>query len=1334
MRPILRDIEEAGRNLNHERLYDLLLEFHAVPADALSYDRGGTGRRQLRRRNNGLQANMTNMINRRPTTTTTTPTPHTTPDSQTTTPTATPRPEASTTDPVLSRRAHRCTALARHNHLSRAVSSLYSGGLAPPDEATAAALRLLHPTSSSSIPPLPTDSPYRPVLPDSTFVKIWKKRIATGAAPAASGFTGDHGLPLLEDPDCLRGLAYLIELIRNGCLNERCRDLLLSCPLVAVPKPAGGVRPIAIGETLYKMAASYAMHEVLGDAIDILGDDQFALQSGGSEVASLLLKALAEQHSLAATDLQNAFNALDRGHMLRVLFSHRRLAPIFRLVYWSYSSPVSLNIFNRNGSLLDTILSICGTRQGDPLSSLLFSLCISPAIEAAKRAALNATGEQVDVVAISDDVTFSGAPDGIALQVALLTFSEEVALMGLSWVGRKSYFAAFHGQPLDPTTTAFAATHGMRVEREACVIGGTPMGRVPERVQALALAIAEKSQNFFTSIRHSSIPASVADRLLRVCGLPRLNHLSRVGLLGEYSNALDFFDAEVSAAAHFLTRPDPSLPPLLDQLQPPLRFGGLAFRNYQSHVAPYAHWSCIAQAAPHLNRLLPAGLPPAFSTSITNTLALITPQLPPDITTVHLPPPTATPPQVLAFYGNSPALAIKLQRTLTRAAEAATHQATLIAATPLDRTRILACSAPLASAWLADPFPATPMHDQAHTAAMLLRLNLPISSSLTHYCHCGFDLTTDPWHCLVHKAGNFAILRHNNIIDVLADFVGKAGGRSWVEPRQQHWHDDRRGDLRVVLGAQTFLLDAGVVHPTSPSYLRHATLRALGAAENYASIKTTRYREMARQEESTFVPFILETYGGFCKAARDFMSTLSSYGDLHSATWKSRELHLGLRSAIQTALFEGNLRIMHEELQVSAPVPRGFGRAALPDPCPGGTAGRNTRQRRHLLSTLTTRPPTTTVPTTTTTTNSNSLSTPTTASDEAFLTRAPPLSTPVIHSSLLPTLRPPSVTTPTTATHTNNTAITTTATANITANTTITTTAITTTTTTTNTTNALPDPYPGGTVGRNICHRRHLLNSLTTQPPTTSTTATPTNNTATTTTATANTTTITTTTTTTTTTTLTITTTLTHSHPNRHALDFLHRAFPPTHPIHQHLLTTTPTTTTTATNSNPLSTPATTSDEAFLPRSLPLPTPPPNSSLLPNPSCPPTAMTTTSNTTTHTTTISTATTTSNSNLPTPSTPHDEVPTCPLPPPLSTATTTATTTTTTTTSTTTLSSSLSLPVCPSLSLSRLARHCPQQIRPCVRTPGRSSEVAGTPSVSLHLSGAGPARTYRPTESD
>ena len=59
------------------------------------------------------------------------------------------------------------------------------------------------------------------------------------------------------------------------------------------------------------------------------------------------------------------------------------------------------------------------------------------------------------------------------------------------------------------------------------------------------------------------------------------------------------------------------------------------------------------------------------------------------------------------------------------------------------------------------------------------------------------------------------------------------------------------------------------------------------------------------------------------------MKCLKNHADLHSSTWSGPALYLGLRSAIHTAPFEGNLRMMHEEIQRSNPRPHAFGRATL---------------------------------------------------------------------------------------------------------------------------------------------------------------------------------------------------------------------------------------------------------------------------------------------------------------------------------------------------------------------------------------------------------------------
>ena len=502
----------------------------------------------------------------------------------------------------------RAVGLTLANHASRATRAIYQEALPEVTAAVEAQLLQLHPpATSTTIPPLPSNAPITPVLADERFVKVWKTRVANGAAPGVSGFTGDHGLPLLEDAHCLRGLTLLIQLIRNGQLSEECRTYLLSCPVIPTAKTSGGIRPITIGETLYKMAAAVALSDIESEAVEILGADQFALCPGGPESATLALKAALETRTGASTDIQNAFNSLDRGAMLTQLFSHPTLAPVWRLAHWVYSQPVDLQVFSSSGDFLRFIPAACGPLQGEPFSTFLYCLTTKPLITEAKLAG----GPDVEVIALTDDVNFLGPPDGVAVTRAVRAYELGAARINLRFQPRKSAFVAFHSNTLSQELRDFAADRGMPIETRCCIIGGTPMGPDLERVQEEALAIARKSSRFFRALQHDAMTAPVADRLLRLCGVPRVQFLARVGLLGEYEDALAFFDDQVQSAARVQAGLPESgdLPAVSTQQAAPLRQAGFAFKAYNGNIALFASLGAFANAAPHLHRCAPMACP-----------------------------------------------------------------------------------------------------------------------------------------------------------------------------------------------------------------------------------------------------------------------------------------------------------------------------------------------------------------------------------------------------------------------------------------------------------------------------------------------------------------------------------------------------------------------------------------------------------------------------------------------------------------------------------------------------------------------------------------------------
>ena len=88
-------------------------------------------------------------------------------------------------------------------------------------------------------------------------------------------------------PTASRASPPLVTMILNGEVRGRAREVLLTSVLVGIGKPKGGVRPIAIGEVFYKLAALYALRTIRDDIPGALGAGQFALLPGGAEAASL---------------------------------------------------------------------------------------------------------------------------------------------------------------------------------------------------------------------------------------------------------------------------------------------------------------------------------------------------------------------------------------------------------------------------------------------------------------------------------------------------------------------------------------------------------------------------------------------------------------------------------------------------------------------------------------------------------------------------------------------------------------------------------------------------------------------------------------------------------------------------------------------------------------------------------------------------------------------------------------------------------------------------------------------------------------------------------------
>jgi hypothetical protein len=166
----------------------------------------------------------------------------------------------------------------------------------------------------------------------------------------------------------------------SGQLPSSLHAWLASARLIPLTKKGGGVRPIAIGETLRRLVGKVIcirdkkIIPVAMDALHQMGVGTAGGLEAGIAAARWKLQDLAdngdESRIMLKVDLRNAFNNAHRSSFLKE--SADRLPSVYPWAAWLYS---------RESTLIGvgfTIPSQQGAQQGDPLGPLLFSLGLAP--------------------------------------------------------------------------------------------------------------------------------------------------------------------------------------------------------------------------------------------------------------------------------------------------------------------------------------------------------------------------------------------------------------------------------------------------------------------------------------------------------------------------------------------------------------------------------------------------------------------------------------------------------------------------------------------------------------------------------------------------------------------------------------------------------------------------------------------------------------------------------------------------------------------------------------------------------------------------------------------
>ena len=601
--------------------------------------------------------------------------------------------------------------------------------------------------------------------------------------------------------------------------------------MIALQKKSGGIRPIAIGYSLRRLASKCVNKHALTVLKDTFTPSQLGVGvSGGCEAAvhaaRRFLASMPENYVVVKIDFSNAFNCIRRDAVLAAVADS--VPEIYGFCHLAYHQTSFLQ-YGQN-----TIESQEGVQQGDPLGPLLFCLTVHPLL-------LSLSSDLT--FGFLDDFTIGGSISTVAADVA--SIRSKGALLGLSLNPGKSEVISHSG---NITHKQFIGFNQFAVDHATLL--GAPIFSGPAMDASLSILLDNLK---LASDRLNLISAHDALVLLKTClGGPKLQYVLRTSpccdhpLLPQFDELLRL---NITKICNLSLTDDQWL-----QASLPVWSGGLGVRSVVM-LAPSAFLASAAGTLPLQDRILrhiqTVNEDIGFSL---NRWALLSGRSVDDSSTI-----------------------VFSQKALDSVVVTYTFQSLLSTQkTQYHQARLLAAAAVHSGDWLhALPISACGLrlNDESVRVAVGLRLGSELCQPF--YCICGSVVDSLGAHALSCKRNPGRSQRHHMINDIVWRALQKAGFPSVKEPHGLIRSDGKRPDGLTLIPwreGRCATWDVTVTDTVAASYLGISSSSAASAAEAAAKRKEAKYIDICRSHH--FFPIAFETFGPINEVGSAFISAL----------------------------------------------------------------------------------------------------------------------------------------------------------------------------------------------------------------------------------------------------------------------------------------------------------------------------------------------------------------------------------------------------------------------------------------------------------------------------